>query len=887
MNSSLPLFPKNTIRITVSQVMLGVFLFFSSILLLHPSQAQTVGDYKSRASGDWSNFTTWSVFDGAVWQNAVAGQVPGGTSEADANNVYLEAGFTVTLSQDAACKDLHLNGVQDVVRINTGDFALNIWGKMRSYTGTAPGNTDNGATGAGIAGFINTGTSGRLKFRGTVDRTIFVLNELTANSRIAGWRLDFAFDPGVTGYCKNTIRCGHLEVSSGILDVSGVLDGEVADYEIRVAGDDYVAQPGNGVSGGTVIIRNGATLKSYRLHKNNPTTVGNSLASFTVESGGVFVSKLSNTVATLAYDISGEVRFESASAQSFLSAGGKVDAVSIVNYHHVTLAGGAAKTLVNNVTITGTLTLEGTASLGLGAFTLAYGTDATLEYKGSGVQTTTNAEFPVTNGPFNLNINNSNGVSLHSSRTLNGLLTLTSGNFNIQNNHFTLGENSPAIAGTPSSTNMLVTSGTGELRKVFSAPGFFYFPLGETTGTTEYAYARIDVNSATVLDATTYVGLRVIDAAHPAVAATSPVDYLSRYWSVSSNMSNVNFNGTFQYWAADVNGDETSINVYAYDDETALASGVPIVRVSALQRIVVSGMTSLGFVTGANMCAISNNDIAFSGALEYCGTSSLSSSFTGSVATVASSSPSYQWQQQINNGTWADVSSGGTSQDYAEGAALSVNSYKYRRVVSDLLSCLATDVNLSNEIEITVYDGITGNQVGANQALNSGGTPDPFTETATLSGGNGTYTYQWQVASVQGGPYSDIDFADAATFTADAGPTTDLFYVRNVESGVCSSTSNEVGITIVTSVSYASYASLITVYPNPTSELLTIDLSNVLVQGVPGIVLIDNQGMKLMEQEYTLSDHIALDMQHYASGLYLVHLSIDGVFVATYKVSKK
>jgi len=125
--------------------------------------------------------------------------------------------------------------------------------------------------------------AGTLRFVGTVQRDIVVLNEVSANSRAAGWNMELAFSPGVKGVVNSTTRCGSLIVESGILEV---LPYNNASFTIRVAGTDYTAQPGNGVSDGLVLIKSGATLISGNLYKNTTTGAGNTLASFTIESGG-------------------------------------------------------------------------------------------------------------------------------------------------------------------------------------------------------------------------------------------------------------------------------------------------------------------------------------------------------------------------------------------------------------------------------------------------------------------------------------------------------------------------------------------------------------------------------------------------------------------------
>ena len=70
--------------------------------------------------------------------------------------------------------------------------------------------------------------------------------------------------------------------------------------------------------------------------------------------------------------------------------------------------------------------------MNLGGFTLTYGSNAILQYGAPGqstAQTTADAEFPDANGPNNVSIYNTGGVTLHANRTIPGTLTLSSGVF--------------------------------------------------------------------------------------------------------------------------------------------------------------------------------------------------------------------------------------------------------------------------------------------------------------------------------------------------------------------------------------------------------------------------------------------------------------------------
>ena len=86
---------------------------------------------------------------------------------------------------------------------------------------------------------------------------------------------------------------------------------------------------------------------------------------------------------------------------------------------------------------------------------------------------------------------------------------------------------SAKVTGSFSATIMIVATGSGELRKEFSAIGSFTFPVGDTSGTAEYSPVTITINSADAFSSA-YVGVNLVDAVHP--NNSSGINLLSRYW---------------------------------------------------------------------------------------------------------------------------------------------------------------------------------------------------------------------------------------------------------------------------------------------------------------------------------------------------------------------
>ncbi|NOU45613.1 MAG: T9SS type A sorting domain-containing protein [Bacteroidales bacterium] len=190
----------------------------------------------------------------------------------------------------------------------------------------------------------------------------------------------------------------------------------------------------------------------------------------------------------------------------------------------------------------------------------------------------------------NLVINNSsvNGVTHNSDITVNGILTLTDGIVNLGSNNLLLNEGA-TIAGTPSADNMVVATGTGELRKRMTGAGSFTFPVGDNDGTAEYSPITIDFTAGTFDSA--YVGVNLVNQAYPGVTE----NYINRYWNLSSEgITDFSCNTRFDYVQADVAGIEDSIYCFRMTPTTDLYS---ITNVN-LNRLTATGISALGSFTG-------------------------------------------------------------------------------------------------------------------------------------------------------------------------------------------------------------------------------------------------------------------------------------------------
>jgi gliding motility-associated-like protein len=105
-------------------------------------------------------------------------------------------------------------------------------------------------------------------------------------------------------------------------------------------------------------------------------------------------------------------------------------------------------------------------------------------------------------------------------------------------------------------------------------------------------------------------------------------------------------------------------------------------------------------------------------------------------------------------------------------------------------SCESTPATIT----ITVAPGLGGNSIGTEQTICQGNTPAQLTNTGTITGGNGTYSYQWQV-STDGTNWTNIAGATSADYSPGVLNDT-TWYRRNVTSSLCGSVSNIVRINV-------------------------------------------------------------------------------------------
>ncbi|MEL6535392.1 MAG: hypothetical protein AAFQ98_08275, partial [Bacteroidota bacterium] len=319
-----------------------VISWFSAVPSFAQNAFRTTG-----AGGDWNVNTTWEVATSMApytWAAATAGQYPTAL-----DTVYLEAGTTVTLTGDEAVADLHLNSTIDVIRLSTADNTLDIHGRIRIYRDPAPGTMRSSS--AGVQGWINTGTIGKLRFVGSESRYVVRKGEFGAKFENANTTVEFAFTEGDTAYIDETVRFGNVTITSGIVQVL----------------DDHTFRPTEGTTrtgtnDGKLFIRSGATLiAGWGIYRNKHSGID----SLVVETGATLAFTYQYPELSVNHlIIEGTIELAGQDAtQLFPQTRGRFGATEVSTASTLRLSGSAIKTLsTTSFTVANTLELAGTFS---------------------------------------------------------------------------------------------------------------------------------------------------------------------------------------------------------------------------------------------------------------------------------------------------------------------------------------------------------------------------------------------------------------------------------------------------------------------------------------------------------------------------------------------
>lgn len=398
-----------------------IFVLILSLSLF----AQTAGDYRTKASGDWSRAQNWERFNGSVW--GAIGTPPTGAEtitvqSADSIFVNIAVSITGTLVNQGIVED---NGMLTIANGGTyqhdrdaGSIPLVTWEQgstmlMTGVTSTAPDDRDQDYYN------LTFNTPGLLSnLNMNLDSNIVRGDIRVIDTGLARWYLTTAL---ATDTSVVTIM-GDIIVEKGMFSVQGTSNAQttfiVHHYgDIDVTGGNFSISRGSQGGGTTTwYIYEGNFSMSNATTQSSTATPGGARFVFTKEGRQTLTLGEGNTLTALPIEVASGTTLDMGASQ--LSGNG----IFVVNEGATlltSLAGG-----VNDIVsgIAGEVTLQDGSS---------YGFNGTAAQVTSGSMPTTVTD---------LIINNPAGVALSLETTINGVLRLMAGEFD-NTVPFTLGPN--------------------------------------------------------------------------------------------------------------------------------------------------------------------------------------------------------------------------------------------------------------------------------------------------------------------------------------------------------------------------------------------------------------------------------------------------------------
>lgn len=152
----------------------------------------------------------------------------------------------------------------------------------------------------------------------------------------------------------------------------------------------------------------------------------------------------------------------------------------------------------------------------------------------------------------------------------------------------------------------------------------------------------------------------------------------------------------------------------------------------------------------------------------------------------------YRWESSADNSSWSSATVPNSSIGYDPQNDAPATTW-YRRIVYSGLNNTCQSASLS--VQLICHPSISNNTIAAAQTICEGSAPATLDGSVPANGaGAGSYTYQWR-NSINGTTFNDISGVTTEDLPGSA-LTASTWYRRIVNSSVCTSTSNDLKITV-------------------------------------------------------------------------------------------
>jgi hypothetical protein len=301
--------------------LLLLFILFSSVT----SFAQAVGDFGSIASGNYTAYTTWGIWNGATFAAAPAGAVAGVNYPDRTKNIWINSPHVVVVnSSGVGCLQLNVNVGGKIWANSLTNFYLYVFGDIVDNGMIGNGATFDGIS-LGIEGTVCTATGtgsfdvSRIR-KNTVNNpsTTFNINrdinlrfgsssqtQIYNNATAAPTRFDVVIAAGATlNLTSNGFSSGNAAVDADLISLgnSPTAGGFTINGTMIVSGITYLTSNNNSIAIGgasTVAGSNIVTVSSTASLVVGATLLGSGAGVNSIPIGSVVTAILSGTTVSI------------------------------------------------------------------------------------------------------------------------------------------------------------------------------------------------------------------------------------------------------------------------------------------------------------------------------------------------------------------------------------------------------------------------------------------------------------------------------------------------------------------------------------------------------------------------------------------------------------
>ncbi len=552
--------PRNSQRLSIQQItkvglclaflIVGGLAVFMNLTNSEKAFAYSNGDFRSKASGNWSTLATWEKYNGSTWSAATV--APNSTN----TGIYIMSGNTVTVTSNVSVDQLVVNS--GGILINNSGITLTI--ANGSGTDLDVSGTFQNAGTVTISGSaaINYQSGGKYQHNFTTTAGTIPAATWTAGSicEIIGYTTNSTAPSGLQSFSNFTWNClsqtSDINLGGGLTSIGAnftisstgtkqlQLAGGNANFSV---GSDYIQTGGNlalstsssasntltiagnySQSGGTFSIVNGSSatgtvrVAGNYSHTSGTITVGGNSST----TAGFQFNKSGTQTFTSGGTVSGNVDY-TVNSGSTLSLG-----TNIVGGRNFTLSSGGTLEIGSTAGITssgatGNIQSSGTRSFNSGADYTYNGTLA--QVTGNGLPSTISDLF----------LNNSTGLTLSNTVSVSSIIAFTSGKITTGSNELRSTNSSTSSITGQSSSNYII----GNLRRTVSSSGTYIYPVGTSS---YYELLTVTLNSvsgfSTLLGS--FTNANPINPSYPLtgiIASEATIDSILNYgyWTLTPN----------------------------------------------------------------------------------------------------------------------------------------------------------------------------------------------------------------------------------------------------------------------------------------------------------------------------------------------------------------